>query len=271
MTFTVAEGLHPHLARTPFYSELPFRSTLQALGRYRYGETKAAVPKPPVAFHVCRESRAFAEERYELGFPWTNLFSENEEFTEMFKKGYLDQPRVWVDFKRDEIFVVDADDVMLELGTVRGVYFGDVFTLEVLESHLEKDVGKIQNLAVAGHWSMQPPSQPRSIADGALKEGLSLTLKAFKSLKRLKLYHSDSGKSPWDGIMDESDGDDSDVGNGIWENDHFGDDLLVRRDPNELREEILKVLGEQKVLRKLDSGFARGRDLEGVAVFLAVW
>jgi hypothetical protein len=234
MSFTVAEGLHPHLAHTPFYSELPFRSTLQALGRYRYGETKAAVPSPPVAFHVCRESRAFAEERYELAFPWENMFSENEEFTEMFKKGYLDQPRVWVDFKRDEIFVVDQDKVILELGTVRGVVFGNVFALGVLESHVEKDVGKIQNLAVAGHWSMQPPRQLMRTADGALKERLSLSLKAFKSLKKLKVYHNDSGKSAWDGMMDENDGDDSDVGNGIWENNHFVDDLPVRRDPKEL-------------------------------------
>jgi hypothetical protein len=72
----------------------------------------------------------------------------------MFKKGYLDQPRVWVDFKRDEIFVVDANDVMLKLGTVRGAVFGDVFALEVLESYVERDGSKIQNLAVAGHWSM---------------------------------------------------------------------------------------------------------------------
>jgi hypothetical protein len=142
----------------------------------------------------------------------------------MIKKGYLDQPRVWVDFKGDEIFVVDADEVMLELRTVRGlrgIYFGDVFALEVLESYMEKDVNKIQNLAVAGHWSMQPPRRPRSRADGALKEGLTLTLQAFKSLKRLKVYHSDSGKSP--------------------------EGLLVAGDPNELMEEILEVLGREKV------------------------
>jgi hypothetical protein len=122
--------------------------------------------------------------------------------------------------------VVDADNVMPELRTARGrdgVYFGDVFPLEVLESYAEKDVGKIQNLAVAGHWSMQPPRQPRSVADGALKEGLILTLKAFKSSKRLKVYHSDSGRSPGGGLR------------------------LVRRNPNELREEILEVLGEAKV------------------------
>jgi hypothetical protein len=126
--------------------------------------------------------------------------------------------------------------------------FWRFFDLEVLESHVERDVGKIQNLDVAGRWGMQPPRQPRSIADGASKEGLSLTLKAFKSSKRLKVYHSDSGKSPGDGIMDESGGDDSDAGNGIWENNHLVDDFLVRRDPNELKEEILKVLKEQKVL-----------------------
>jgi hypothetical protein len=153
------------------------------------------VPPPPVAFHVCRESRGIAEEKYELAFPWTNRFSENEEFMEMFKKGYLDQPRVWVDFKRDQIFIVNADDILCELGTVHGVYFGDIFALEVFESHVERDVGKIQSLAVAGHWSMQPPRQPRSEADGALREGLSLTLKAFKSLKRLKVYHSDPGRA----------------------------------------------------------------------------
>jgi hypothetical protein len=47
--------------------------------------------------------------------------------------------------------------------------------------------------------------------------------------------------------MGESNRDDSDVGNGTWENNHFVEDSLVRRDPKELREEILKVLGEQKV------------------------
>jgi hypothetical protein len=52
---------------------------------------------------MCIETRAFAEERYELGFPGKNFLSENEEFTEMFKAGYLGQPRVWVDLKRDGI------------------------------------------------------------------------------------------------------------------------------------------------------------------------
>ena len=48
--------------------------------------------------------------------------------------------------------------------------------------------------------------------------------------------------------MDESGGDDSDAGNGIWENNNFVDDFLVRRDPNKLKEEILKVLREQKLI-----------------------
>jgi len=221
MTFTVAEGRQSQLAATPFYEVLPFRRTLEALLKYRYGEYKPAVPKPPVCFHVCGESRACVEERYELGFPGTNFFNENEQFTEMFKASCLHRPRVWVDFKMDEIFVVGADDVMGDLRTVRG----DVFLLQILERHVRMDVERIQRLAVAEHWSTEP--------DGALNEGLSLTLTAFKSLKRLKVYHSYVEKGLGDvwHVWDEETSDDSD-----------DSDEEVR----ELRVDILEVLEEQK-------------------------
>jgi hypothetical protein len=87
------------------------------------------------------------------------------------------------------------------------------------------DVERTQRLAVAGHWSTEP--------DGALNEGLSLTLTAFESLKRLKVYYSHAEKGFGDvwHAWDEETSDDSD-----------DSDEEVR----ELRAGILEVLEEQK-------------------------
>jgi hypothetical protein len=127
---------------------------------------------------MCRESRACVEERYAVAFLGTNFLNENKQFMEMFKASCLHRPRVWIDFKLDQIFVVGVDNVIGDLRTVRG----DVFLLQVLERHVRMDVERIQRLAVTGHWRTEP--------DGTLNEGLSLTLTAFKCSKRLKVYYS---------------------------------------------------------------------------------
>ena len=45
---------------------------------------------------------------------------------------------------------MDANDVMLKLGTVRGAVFGDVFALEVLESYVERDGARSRTWLLRG-------------------------------------------------------------------------------------------------------------------------
>ena len=104
---------------------------------------------------------------------------------------------------------------------------GQPWYLVVLAAFAEDEATRIQNLAIAGHWTTSP-RQP-------LKQALIENLKCFPGLKKLKIYHSDVSWKDFVSITEEDD----EVGNRRTL-------ALVRRSEDEVREEVMRTLDAGK-------------------------
>lgn len=160
---------------------------------------KTPPPRGPVALNVCRESRQFALERYELAFAGTNLIPGDMLFEDEWIKGRFGEKRIWVDFKRDVIFIFAEDG---ELGRC-GHPHSWPFRLDRFVEYAKEEVGKIARLAIAGTWyGLSPTGMAEgpfglvSIGMASLGPDLMKRLKKgkfgkFETLRELVVWHSD--------------------------------------------------------------------------------
>jgi hypothetical protein len=109
---------------------------------------KVPPPLGPLALNVCHESRQLALKRYELSFAGTNLIPRDMPFKEEWVKGRFGEKRIWVDFKRDVIFIFSEDG---QLGGC-GHPHSRPFQLDLFAEYAKEEVGKIARLAIAGTW-----------------------------------------------------------------------------------------------------------------------
>jgi len=131
-------------------------------------EAWAPAPPGPLALHVCRESRSIALGRYELAFGGKELYNGRKTpLTELWDEKQLPQSKVWVDFKRDTIFLLRAYE-----------------RLSNMTNHLGEDVTKIQNLAVDG--TERKMVMFRGFR--GVRRVLKLELGQFRSLKTLGVF-----------------------------------------------------------------------------------
>ncbi|KAH8764541.1 hypothetical protein F5882DRAFT_414603 [Hyaloscypha sp. PMI_1271] len=236
LTFTVAEGIHPHLDATPYWAEHSFRQAIDSIlgSEWRtseqgsvYSNYVPSVPKAPVALHVCRESRRVALQHYTLAFAGTNILSTHPGFTALFNASGLGLKRTWVDWEQDTIFVVHGDRAFVDMRVV----YGEPFFLEVLAAYAQDEAEKIRRLAVAGHWSTNPGNDRYK----RLGEGLVDGLKLFAGLEELIVYHSDVSWEDFVSITEEDD-----------EEGTRRTIALVRRSEKQVLDEMVSILGEVK-------------------------
>jgi hypothetical protein len=186
--FTTAEGIYPDLNPTAFWETPYFRQRVinlvakqggnvkhdghsfppQPFVRFVHEHKKA---RPPVLLHVCRDSREFAMEHYQLSFGGSHN-STNELFSTTFKKSRLGQKQIWIDFKRDTILIKHHSPTLQSFIPTK--------------SYLQ-----IQNLAVvAGRIWYQPDNSLPHVSDAdPWQRCLLRVLTQLPKLKNLVVYY----------------------------------------------------------------------------------
>jgi hypothetical protein len=139
-----------------------------------------APPPGPIALRVCHQSRAIALSRYQLAFGAVDM---NRRDRSSLTLGGLDhgpsyefvvvgEPRIWIDFKRDEI--------LNDSSACGGMRYNPIATLTFCA---KEEVKKIRRLSLGGRWAaMVKPSHPRRFCS------LFRGLQSFEALEELIIY-----------------------------------------------------------------------------------